>query len=57
MAEYELVNIKGKNSSFGPNTNGCTSEQYAINGIAIAMYANEKRSSKNTRRREDLKLH
>lgn len=36
-AEYELMNINGKNSNLAPNNNWCTSEQYAINGIATAI--------------------
>lgn len=54
IAQYELVNISGRNSYFAPNASWWTSEQYAISGIATAMYTNEKRSSKNTRGREEL---
>jgi hypothetical protein len=49
MAEYELVNINGRNSYLSPNTIPCTSEQYAINGIDTAIYKRENRSSRKTR--------
>jgi len=54
MAEYELTNISGKNSYFAPNTSWCESEQYTSNGIATAIYSNEKRSSRKTRGFSDL---
>jgi len=53
-AEYVLMNIRGRNSYFTPNTISCTSEQYASNGTAIAIYSNENRSSRNTRGFSDL---
>lgn len=31
------MNMSGKNSYLAPKTTWCTSEQYAINGIATAM--------------------
>ena len=37
IAEYELVNIKGRNSYFFPNTSSCIREQYNISGIETAM--------------------
>jgi len=54
MAQYELVNISGRNSYFAPNTSWWNSEQYAMSGIATAIYTNEKRSSKNTLGLEEL---
>jgi hypothetical protein len=46
MAEYELVNMSGRNSNRLPNIKLWNKEQYAIKGIERAMYKNEKRSSK-----------
>lgn len=37
IAEYELMNMSGKNSYFAPKMSWCTSEQYAMSGIATAM--------------------
>lgn len=37
IAEYELVNISGKNSYLAPKMSWCTREQYAMSGIATAM--------------------
>lgn len=45
-AEYELMNISGKNSYFAPKIREWPSEQYAISGIAMAMYSSEKRSKR-----------
>lgn len=53
-AQYELVNMSGRNSYFAPNASWWNSEQYAISGIATTMYTNEKRSSKNTLGLEEL---
>lgn len=52
-AEYELVNIKGKNSYRSPKASRCISEQYSISGIDTAMYSRENRSRRNTRERDD----
>ena len=54
IAQYELVNISGRNSYFAPNASWWNSEQYAMSGIATAMYTKEKRSSKNTLGLEEL---
>jgi hypothetical protein len=54
IAEYELVNINGKNSYFAPNTSRCTNEQYAISGIDTAIYNSENRSKKKTLGFSDL---
>lgn len=53
IAEYELVNISGKNSYRFPKTNRCSSEQYSISGIDTAMYNRENLSSRNTRDRDE----
>lgn len=53
IAEYELVNINGKNSYRCPKTSRCSNEQYSISGIDTAMYSRENRSSRNTRDRDD----
>jgi hypothetical protein len=37
MAEYELVNMRGRNSYREPKTILCINEQYAINGIERAI--------------------
>src|SRR5690606_12585595 len=46
-AQYELVNISGKNSSLSPNTAPCTTEQYATSGTLTAIYSVLNRSRKN----------
>lgn len=53
-AEYELININGKNSYFAPKMSWCTNEQYAMRGIATAMYSKENRSNRNTLGFSDL---
>ena len=54
IAQYELVNMSGRNSYFAPNTSWWMSEQYAMSGIATTIYTKEKRSSKNTLGLEEL---
>jgi hypothetical protein len=53
-AEYELVNIRGKNSYLSPNTMPCTREQYAIRGIDTVIYNKENLSRRKTRRCGEL---
>lgn len=52
-AEYELVNINGKNSYRSPKASRCSSEQYSISGLDTAMYSSENLSSRKTRERDD----
>jgi hypothetical protein len=54
IALYELININGKNSYLLPKMIPWKSEQYAMSGIAIAMYSNENRSRRKIRDWEDL---
>jgi hypothetical protein len=44
IAQYELVNMSGRNSYFSLNTTGCTIEVYMIKGMAMAVYMTENRS-------------